>query len=292
MTANVKYKLSQAGQKAALIAGKPATSVVAETMEFSDAALIDKLRITPTGEMDYDRSFYGWPDLDAPPADLASLIAAMDAHTAAETERKRVAEEAARIKADADFPVVEALLAEYEALPLGEKANTTANTIGARYSHPYAVTPEQQVRFQAQYAARKIDAERIKREAEEAKESARLAMIAEHGGIVFTVEAGMCSFTGAGLWSSGQSKRWVGIFTAPKGIDSFCDSPRGEHTFSVTGLTHGDCIQGGGYDTNSRGKRRSETEWFGVVVRRDDNEIVVDLHDSRAATMGAAKKLK
>ena len=57
-------------------------------------------------------------------------------------------------------------------------------------------------------------------------------------------------------------------------------------------LERGDCIQGAGFDTNSRGKRLSETEWFGVVVRCSETEIVIDLHDSRSATIKAAAKLE
>ena len=116
-------------------------------------------------------------------------------------------------------------------------------------------------------------------------------MIAEHGGVVFAVAGGMCEFRGDNLWSGGQSKRWVGVFSSTKGIDAFCNSPRGEFSFSVSGLQRGECIQGAGYDTDGRAGGVDMSEWFGVVVRRDDEEIVVDLHDSRAATLKAAKKL-
>lgn len=300
MKANVKYCLSQAGQKAALISGRPATSTVAETMEFEDTHLIDKLHINTDGTMSYDRAGYSWPSLDAPPANLAELIATIEAWStakrAAEDATKREAEEKARLLAERSFPVVERLLAAFEAMPLDSPAPPAGlsaygfDDVTARGTDGYILssTPEQRARRDKRFAERKAFADEKAAAEKAAKLAAREAMIAEHGGIVFPVEAGMCSFTGQGLWSSGQSKRWVGIFSAMKGIDSFCDSPRGEHSFGVSALHRGHCIQGGGYDTNSRGKRRSETEWFGVVVRCDENEIVVDLHDSRAATIKAA----
>ena len=297
MNAKVTYRLSQAGQKAALLVGRTATSQVSETMEFADVSLIDKLRICPDGTMEYARAGYGFPDLDAPPVDLSDLINAIEmwsaAKIAAESERQRLADEATKTKAEADYPVVDALLASFEALPLDAKDEQPRHgySIAKGYSQPYTVAPEQRARFQARQKAREEFEAQAKAAAEQAKADTRAAMIAEHGGIVFPVEAGMCSFIGQGLWNSGQSKRWVGIFSAMKGIDNFCDSPRGEHSFGVSALHRGHCIQGAGYDTNSRGKRRSETEWFGVVVRCDENEIVVDLHDSRAATIKAAMKI-
>ena len=101
----------------------------------------------------------------------------------------------------------------------------------------------------------------------------------------------MTSFKGFNLWKSGQTKRWVGVFSAPKGIDRFLTSPKGEFVFHVADLQPGTTIQGGGYDTNSRGKRRNESEFFGVVVSNTEERIVVDSHNTRAAAMSAAKKL-
>jgi hypothetical protein len=97
-------------------------------------------------------------------------------------------------------------------------------------------------------------------------------MIAEHGGYRWE-HTGLCNFIGFNLWSSGQTKRWVGIFTQPKGMEP------------------GQCIQGGGYDTNSRGKRRNESEWFGVVVSNAADALVVNICDSRSACFSAAKKI-
>lgn len=305
MKANVKYKLSQAGQKAALMAGRTATSTVTESMDVEDTALLDQLKINPDGSMSYDRSMWGWPDLDAPPSDLASLIATMDAHSAAkraeEEAKEQEQEEKARIKAERSYPIVEKLLAEFESLPLDaplpagirEVYNGFADVDSRGTDDYYLVaTPEQSQRRAKRMQEREQHAAAFKAAAEAEREAALTKMIAEHGGILWPVEGGMCSFSGRGLWASGQSKRWVGVFTQPKGIDYFLDSPRGEHSFSVAGLQRGDCIQGAGFDTNSRGKRRYETEWFGVVVRCDENEIVIDLRDSRSSTLKAAAKLK
>lgn len=62
MNANVKYSFSQAGQKAAIIAGKPATATVSEVMQFDDAALIDKLTILTDGSMQFDATRMGSAD--------------------------------------------------------------------------------------------------------------------------------------------------------------------------------------------------------------------------------------
>ena len=62
-------------------------------------------------------------------------------------------------------------------------------------------------------------------------------------------------------------------------------------TFDVCSLDVGDCIQGGGYDTNSRGKRRNESEWFGVVIANGDDALIVRILDSRSACFAAAKKV-
>jgi len=318
---NVKYNLSQAGQKAAIMAGKPATASVTEVMSVDDLSLIDKLTVNTDGTMSLDadtgsRKAYGDATLylDAPPSDLATLLSILDAHHVAnaamqasrvrESEEKRAAEaKAAQEKLDADSPLVDAILEEFEALPLDAPLPVTIDCLGNAIYHfrvraavgagsCLSSSKEQKDRANVVLAARakaKAEADAAKAAA---KEAAKEAMIAEHGGIVFPVEGGLCGFTGQSLWWSGQSKRWVGIFTAPKGIDKFLDSARGEFSFSVGKLERGDCIQGAGFDTNSRGKRRSETEWFGVVVRCSETEIVIDLHDSRSATIKAAAKLE
>jgi hypothetical protein len=315
MNVTVNYVLSQAGQKAALIAGRTATTEVKESMSFDDTSLIDKLTINPDGTMSLNaRGYKDYGDevlyLDAPPADVASLIATLEAHTTANRERRearaREAQEkrdaearAAQAKLEADAPLVEEILAEFEALPLNAPLPATISCCGALiYQFQVPTTGNRLVCNQVQVdRANAVLAARVKAKAEvdaaeaAAEEADLKAMIAEHGGIVFPVEGGLCSFTGRGLWSSGQSKRWVGVFTAPKGIDRFLESARGEYSFAVAGLTRRSCIQGAGFDTNSRGKRRSETEWFGVVVRADDAEIVIDLHDSRSETIKAASKL-
>jgi hypothetical protein len=321
MNVTVKYNLSQAGQKAALIAGKTATASVTEVMSFDDPTLIDKLTINTDGTMSLNadtgsRKAYGDATLylDAPPTDLATLLSVLDAHHAAnaemqatkvrESEEKRAAEaKAAQDKLAADSPLVDAILEEFEALPLDAPLPVTIDCCGNSIYHfrvraaagagsYLSSTKEHKERANIVLAARakaKTEADAAK---VAAKEAAKEAMIAEHGGIVFPVEGGLCAFAGQSLWSGGQSKRWVGIFTAPKGIDKFLDSARGEFSFSVGELERGDCIQGAGFDTNSRGKRRSETEWFGVVVRSSETEIVVELHDTRSAAIKAAAKLK
>lgn len=211
-------------------------------------------------------------------------------------ERDERTAAAAREKAEHDFPLVEAILTALEALPLDAPVKGMGIvTSGDKFFYGFADslngTAEQIQRAKTVIEKRAAVADEAKLEADRRKAEARAAIIAEHGGIVFTVEAGMCSFIGDNLWARGQTKRWVGTFSTPKGIAEFLSSPRGEHVFDVSSLKRGECIQGGGYDTNSRGKRRNESEWFGVVVSNEENAIVVDLHDSRSGALKAAAKL-
>lgn len=309
----VKYRLSAAGQRAALVAGRPATSTATETMTIDDPALLDHLTIQPDGSLVLDVT--GYPGgcyhskllyLDAPPSSIKEVLqlwgaysdevkAAREAEAAAERARQEEAARKAAEKAAHDAPLVEALLSELEALdPLADlPAGISLDYFGTleRDRYRYTQTQEQITRAKALYEKRNQARADAKAAAKRAEQEAREAMVAEHGGYLWQPEAGMCDFLGFGLWCSGQSRRWVGIFTQPKGIERFLDSPRGEFTWEIGSLQRGDCIQGGGFDTNSRGKRRNQTEWFGVVIRNDDSGLVVKICDSRAAALAAAKKL-
>lgn len=320
-TVNVTYRLSAAGQKAALIAGRCASQIVTEPMQLDDPALLDSVAIGSEGSLSLDvrccqRYVYaglGIPaDLafDAPPATLAEIVSAWRAHVAAldaafaERDAKRAADEqAAKLAADAkraaDEPILDAILDELEVLdPLADLPagrTLTLDYYGKTWQGPAGqlfATDGQKARLTALNIARTKAKEAAARAKAEAIEAMIAEHVAEHGGYRWTVEAGMCDFRGFNLWAGSQTRRWVGIFTAPKGIDSFLDSPRGEHTFEISSLVAGDCIQGGGYDINSRGWRRNQSEFFGVVIRNDDTGLVVKITDSRAAALKAAAKIK
>lgn len=315
MNQNVKvtYNLSQAGQRAALLAGKTATATVTVLMILDDAELLDAVTIGTDGSLSLDASkkyvsntgrFYSAPAFDAPPETLADVIAALKtvrekaAANEAEEKANREARESADVqraaeKAAHDAPLVDALLAEYELLdPLAIPTMVSGRPYGRliKDGYSYTLTPAQLDRVDALGNAHHKAQSDAKDAARAAKQAARDAMIAEHGGYRWE-HTGLCNFIGFNLWSSGQTKRWVGIFTQPKGIARFLDSPRGEHTFDVSSLEPGQCIQGGGYDTNSRGKRRNESEWFGVVVSNAADALVVNICDSRSACFSAAKKI-
>jgi len=111
------------------------------------------------------------------------------------------------------------------------------------------------------------------------------ATVEQYGGYMWATPGGMCDFLGYRLWNQYQTRRWVGVFTSPKGISRFCESPRRELSFDISGLEPGDCIQGGGYAENSRGKRREQTEFFGVVISNSDDRLVVKVCDSRSEAL-------
>ena len=314
---NVTYNLSAAGQKAALIAGRCASATVTETMTLEDPALIEALAIGADGSLSLDARWspgMQWGpseshlSLGVPPASLSHLIFAYRSHCAAwktacavkeakELAAKQAAEQATAAQLAQDAPLVESMIAALEATDL--LTPIPANTRCDFYCELYAdsprrtllMTPEQTNRMIAVRQARENAATEAAAAKKAAIQAEREAMIAEHGGYLWRPEAGMCDFAGMGLWLSGQSKRWVGIFTNSRGIASFLDSPRGEHTFEISGLSAGDCIQGGGFDTNSRGRRRNESEFFGVVVRNDDSGLVVKIVETRTAAFAASKKL-
>lgn len=286
MNVNVTYTLSQDGQRAALVAGRTATQKVVETLPLLDMAMLAECGMTTGGKP----SYVCYARLDAPPVSVDDLIAAAKAEhakLAADRLAREEAEKADRARRRIeDAPKIAAAIAKLEALPESEPAPY-------RQALAYMITTDEELnQYQnlvdehAKKHAAWSEAQRI------AKQAAKDAEIELRGGTVFPVEGGMCSFKGHSLWTSGQTKRWVGVFSAAKGIDRFLPNPKGEFVFDVRGLTAGQCIQGGGYDTNSRGKRRSETEFFGVVVTILDSEIVVRLCDSRADAFKLAAKYR
>jgi|SRR5579872_2643408 len=315
MNVTVTYRLSAAGQKAALLAGRPASQTVTEMMALDNPVLLDKISIGPDGSLalDVTKQYGRWAihetlALDAPPQNVAEVIDAystlrsrVDAKIAEEEQeeaaRAQKEREEKEAKAARDFPVVEEILAELEALDPLAKTDLRMPVVSYhyfydRYGTILTTTDEQWQRTLKVVAARESAEKAVKEAAAKAKEEQHTKMIEEYGGYLWKPEGGFCNFLGFNLWSGGgQSRRWVGIFTEPKGVAEFLDSPRGEHTFKVEDLKRGDCIQGGGFDTNSRGRRRNESEWFGIVIRNDENGLVVRILDSRAACFKAAKNL-
>ena len=314
MNTTVKYNLSTAGQKAALIAGRTAAATVTEVMSFEDAGLIDAMKIDGAGSLSLDtaQSLYGAGYggrtlyLDAPPVDVADLVArwvafrtgveAEKANAEAEArQRSEAAAEQARIKAAADFPVVEGILVALEAEPTASikdlgLASCSFYGIATTAGGYLTVTPEQHARLKAVITRRDQIEEDQKKAAAAAKAKVLQDEVDQHGGYVFPVQGGMATFLERGLWLGGQSKRWVGTFSKARSVDKFLEAPRGEFSFNVMGLSAGDLVQGGGYDTNSKGKRRNESEWFGRVVSVSADQIVVRVYDSRTEAMASKTK--
>ena len=191
---------------------------------------------------------------------------------------------------------VEEILAEVEkdplaALPLKVTFDYDGySAVFAQQGIRLTPTAEQRPRITAIQKARKAAAEAKAAEKKEAEAKRRQEMVEEFGGYRWELAANMTDFTEFGLWKNGQDKRWVGTFSGPRGIDAFLPSPRGEQTYDVSGLTPCDCIQGGGYNQNTKGRRSNESEFFGVVVSRDEKAIVVDIAESRTEALAKAAK--
>jgi len=312
-TVKVTYRLSDAGQKAALLAGRPASKIITDCLPL-DPAVIDSLMIASDGSLSYDasRTYYikygiGGRDfaLDDAPASLSALVAAHQAFiTAAEAEgeafhaklqaeeeeRKRKAAEILERESAIAEPIIVAAEHSDPSSPLPDGVRIEYQTVYDTHHRRLSITDDQRQRVNAVIKLREDAATAAKAAKRAARDAEIAAIVAEYGGYMWEVNGGMCDFMGYRLWASYQSKRWVGTFTAPKGIAHFCNSARGEHVFDISWLKSGDCIQGGGYSENSRGKRREETEFFGVVLRNDDR-LVVSICDSRSEAIAKSRKM-
>ena len=300
----VHYRLSPAGQRAALLQGKPAAADNYCELPIESPDQLAQLEIDSKGIPSLTllcvAGFHTGPELDAPPSSLGELLAIRQrAVDAIEQKKQREQQEAADREAarlariEEDRSAVEELLtAAAAADPLGPMGfvNYPTFIVAKGAARQCYLAPEHFPRIQALWD-RKAKAEKDREDAEKAaKEVATEKMLDTYGGHRWELSSGFCDFRGFNLWLSGQSKRWVGIFTQPRGIDSFLSSPKGEFTWDISSLTRGQCIQGAGFDTNSRGKRRSESEWFGVVIANDD-ALVIRLAGSRAEAFKIAAGL-
>jgi hypothetical protein len=307
---NVTYHLSPAGQKAALLAGLPASALQQAVLLLNDPGLIDRLQILADGSLQYatfrkfDAPFSIADDLVL--QDQAELEQEKQANAQRELEQKqarekRQAEEAALLveKIAAHKDKVAEILKAVEAT---SKLELNGSGVQVYQSTTYYGIQENIVTHagvgeyrcdDADYAALKAlkkdiatQEEAQKKADKEAKAEALKTMLAENdGGYVFKREGDMTDFKGYNFWCAHQTKRWVGIFSGARGIDTFLDSPRGEWTFDVSSLEPGDMIQGGGYDSNSRGKRRNESEFFGLVLKNEPERLIIWKGASRSDVM-------
>ena len=300
MTVTVSYRLTSVGQRAALIAGRPSTEQVTENMQFSDMSYLDAIQIDAQGKLSLDAMKVDYITtsirFDAPPT-LGELIAAVAEEKATraakaklrlqeteEADRQRKAKDAQK-RAD-DFPIVEvALELLRNTVPLDELPSKY-RYCGYNFPVIYGnagelfMTDEQRTELKSLFAVRKEaeDAEK------NAKEVAKQALIAQKGGYWWE-PARLHSLLGYGIWCSSQTKRWVGTFSSARCIDAFLPNPKGEFAFDFSNIKPGTCVQAGGYDTNSRGKRRDESEFFGVVIVNDESGLVIKECDSRSKAL-------
>jgi len=312
----MKYRLSETGRKQAILLDRPALETVSETAPTEiTPQLLEKLEIQADGSLVLDRAqghgnvCFCYHELDRPPADVLDLdqmwqekvtaCEALGRENKAQQEREGKAHADQKRQAiERDLPEASRILAEIQALdPLKPLPTVTMlpgwpdwgvsigpqGEAGAK-SH-YSLSEEMYNAFyeivQKRVHARGEAAKAAIQAAREAVERKKQEAVAEHGGYVWTTENGYCGLVGYGLWSGSQDKRWVGVFTEARGIDRFLDNPRGEQIWNVASLQAGERIQGGGYDTNSRGRRRNESQFFGVVLRNDSDTLVVKIMDSR-----------
>jgi hypothetical protein len=278
-----------------------------------DPAYLDDVSIDLQGglSLELSRTYrYGFSalQLDAPPSGLADAVTAwktykalVDAKIAAkeaeENERRARAEAEEAAARTADEPEIERILAKIEAAdPLEPEPGGIRVEYGGQIypsGRPFLrMTAAQKARGITWYNAHAAALQAAKIAKKDAEQAERDARIAEHGGHYWLAEGGMCNFVGYDLWGGGQTRRWVGVFTEPKGVKNFLDNPRGEKIWDVRSLVPGDCVQGAGFDTNSRGKRRNESEFFGVVIRNDDTGLVIKMVSSRAAALKLSRKTK
>lgn len=305
MTVKCHYRLSPAGQKAALLAGRSGAEMQVADLPLSDPSLLEHCQIDSAGVVSIhaDRCRYASDEMnkleafDAHPenADAVILAAVAVARKNAELEAARqIAQKAERVESssrriDEDMAKMASFRAGYEADPEIDWYKGYLSGVKIDEDHPrYAEWRAAVTEYEA-WRTEKL-AERKAREEQAAQ--AKQAAIGAAGGFFWNVPGGYCDFTGYDIWKSGQERRWVGVFDQPKGISRFLDSPKGEHSFDVSGLIPGECIQVAGFDVSSKGRRRHESEWFGVVVKNDSDSLVVRACPTRVEALIFAAKMR
>ncbi len=303
-TVNLNYTLSPEGQRKAILAGLDGQRQVAttETVEVT-ADLLEYAEVDSNGGITL-RSRIHWDTVPTAADIIAALTREEESRKEAaekvkklqeETRAKQIAQRSAdeeyaaaiiaeikstdHLDPDVDFPGYE--LCEYLD---GDGERRHNGWLRGRHVSIRVDQGQELTRLKRERNDRKVELAAQKKQAEENR---RAAIVEEHGGYLWP--SGMCDFLGYGLWQQNQDKRWIGVFSGARGIDTFCSSPRGEHIFDVSGLLPGTCIQGGGYNVSRSGKRSRESEFFGVVIRNDDTGLVVKIVGSRADALKAAK---
>ena len=307
---NISYRLSKEGQRAAVIADHPFPphERQAYTMQWDSTdtrVQVTDLDITSDGILCYNapRNM----KLDTLPADLADLVARSRAWKEAEEQRKareqaeyeerharHLAESAARMRAAAAETYTRML----------ERWKSDPDSFDSLVESPYRYSDGIGSDTERIAAAELVDTingyVRVRKLA--AGAAIREAWSKDRS-LPFQVSAaGYASFRDwdgkyhhvdlPELWEAGQSRRWIGHFTSGRKIDQFLENPKRESAWDVGALAAGDCIQGGGHDVNSRGKRRYETSWFAVVTAVGDGQIRLRFHKSRVECLDAARALR
>src|SRR5215467_2202821 len=224
LNVKVQYRLSPAGQKAALVADRPASAEVTETMVLEDIAYVEEVELDSAGTPSLDtrkydptNSYYRSRklELDAPPADIVALItmwrefrAKVDLDVKAEQAEQAAQNEVARVEAEEkaarDHETAEQVLTLLEAATDPAAVDLSSLGVTAVYDGMIWVkdhgcldlTPALRQRVEA-YDKRCAELRRQKAEAAAAEATAKLdAVLAEHGGLRWQAEGGMCAFRG------------------------------------------------------------------------------------------------
>lgn len=290
MKASIKYRLTQAGQRADLLAGGDGSA--AKTVEVPRESpdfprLVAVGAVAGDGSITLDLLTYHYsgpnvPDQDAPRT-AAELLDAYDAARAAyaeKAERERVEAEERQRQREVETT---AALAAHAALPLEER-------IHQPYSYPYwaprdfpHVGREAPSAVEAQEECDRRNAEiKAAKDAEaEAAAVRRLAWRAERGleegDIALRIEEGALATVPPSCWESHKrGKNWLATISvdpsSPGGLArSFVPKAKGEFYYLLPDLAPGDAVEFGA-DYYSGGGRKNPTRWYGFFVRTIDSE--------------------
>jgi len=303
MSASIKYRLSQAGQKAAILAGQSGEAVQVVKLQPTDPnypKLVSLASIDANGNAlldltiasTFDHDFAGPPKYDDVPS-VETLLGAIDAYAAEKLAKKAAEREQNRQRT---LEVLEKRATRRGVFYLGEGENYETNEPAWFYccdpevqnspeakawaAELEAANEKAKEEATARFAAKVEAAKRAKEAAEKSEAERRAALGLRPGDIDFDVDAGALTEVPDGLWQTHKRGRnWFATITvdpgSPGGLArSFAAKAKGDYFYVLPTLLVGEAIEfGADYYTGSG--KKSASRWYGYVVSVSPERVVL-----------------
>ena len=316
MHATINYWLTEAGRKASILAGGSGDERQTVRVEFGHPLFprIVELGTVGTGEVVLDAgSPYGDRKFAAPagPAHLVAYVEAELARAAAkrqaDVEAKRQETQVVldgRITRQTRYTYTWGGWTELAAdWPYNADTDVTgSNTAQAWVADLAAANTAAEAACDALKPAWEAKQARLKAEAiarASAIASALAARCIELGGkaddLLLKVEAGALVQVPKGCWEShSRGKNWLAVISpnpsSPGGLErSFQEKAKSDYFYLISGLSVGDAVEFGADYYSGRG-RKSPTRWYGFVVAKAADAIVVRNYAGGKTAYKAARK--